>query len=254
MCHRNAPLTPTGRMRLAWCIVEDDWPLRRAAERFQISHTTAKRWADRYRLQGWTGMYDRSSRPHHSPTRTPASVEEQVVQLPPTPHRIQRPNPGQPRHQRVGTTHLGPWTATFLRCSPHRAGCHRTAPAWPSHPASDVKSSERATAKATRQFPTGRRPACRKGRRSDGLPGWRSESTGRPILQCCAALPVPRRARRTASAHRGHRTRSRPGAASRQLAANAPSPRTVRQRAGPFACWSCRPCSRSVRGPWPSPQ
>ena len=55
MCHRNAPLTPTGRLRLAWCIVEDGWPLRRAAERFQVSHTTAKRWADRYRLQGWRG-------------------------------------------------------------------------------------------------------------------------------------------------------------------------------------------------------
>ncbi|MGY6026168.1 IS481 family transposase [Streptomyces spinosirectus] len=81
MCHRNAPLTPTGRLRLAWCVVENGWPLRRAAERFQVSHTTAKRWADRYRLMGWAGMYDRSSRPHHSPRETAASVEEQVVRL-----------------------------------------------------------------------------------------------------------------------------------------------------------------------------
>ncbi len=29
--HRNAPLTETGRLRLARCVVEDGWPLRRAA-------------------------------------------------------------------------------------------------------------------------------------------------------------------------------------------------------------------------------
>ncbi|MFF9810026.1 helix-turn-helix domain-containing protein, partial [Streptomyces coeruleorubidus] len=64
MFHRNAPLTPTGRLRLARCVVEDGWPLRRAAERFQVSHTTAARWADRYRRHGAAGMHDRSSRPH----------------------------------------------------------------------------------------------------------------------------------------------------------------------------------------------
>lgn len=33
MSHRNASLTPTGRLRLARCIVESGWPLRRAADR-----------------------------------------------------------------------------------------------------------------------------------------------------------------------------------------------------------------------------
>ena len=81
MSHRNAPLTPTGRLRLARCVVEDGWPLRRAAERFQVSHTTAARWAERYQQLGAAGMHDRSSRPHHSPRRTPAPVEQQVVRL-----------------------------------------------------------------------------------------------------------------------------------------------------------------------------
>ncbi len=54
-------------------------PLRRAAERLQVSPTTAKRWADRYRTEGLTGMADRSSRPHHSPTRTPAPVARKVL-------------------------------------------------------------------------------------------------------------------------------------------------------------------------------
>ncbi|QLH21392.1 IS481 family transposase [Streptomyces sp. Rer75] len=81
MIHRNAPLTPTGRLRLARCVVEDGWPLRRAAERFQVSHTTAARWAGRYRHHGAAGLHDRSSRPHHSPRRTPAGVEERVLRM-----------------------------------------------------------------------------------------------------------------------------------------------------------------------------
>jgi transposase-like protein len=70
--HRNAPLTETGRLRLARCVAGDGWPLRQAAERFQVSPTTAARWAARYRQHGAAGMADRSSRPHTSPARTPA--------------------------------------------------------------------------------------------------------------------------------------------------------------------------------------
>ncbi|WP_404953117.1 IS481 family transposase [Streptomyces sp. 147326] len=81
MVHRNAPLTETGRLRLARCVVDDGWPVRRAAERFQVSHTTAARWATRYRTLGVAGMSDRTSRPHHQPRRTPAAVEEHVLRL-----------------------------------------------------------------------------------------------------------------------------------------------------------------------------
>ena len=70
MTHANAPSTATGRLRLARCVVEDRWPLRRAAERFPVSVSTAARWAGRYRDLGEAGMADRSSRPHASPTRT----------------------------------------------------------------------------------------------------------------------------------------------------------------------------------------
>jgi transposase InsO family protein len=81
MSHRNAPLSETGRLRLATCIVEDGWPLRRAAERFQVSPTTAKRWADRYRQAGAAGMADRSSRPHTSPRRTPTRTERRIIKV-----------------------------------------------------------------------------------------------------------------------------------------------------------------------------
>jgi transposase-like protein len=79
--HRNAPLTEPGRLRLARCVVEDGWTLRRAAERFQVSPTTAQRWADRYRELGEAGMSDHSSRPHHSPRRTPTRTERRIIKV-----------------------------------------------------------------------------------------------------------------------------------------------------------------------------
>jgi len=79
--HGNAPLSETGRLRLARCVVEDGWPLRRAAERFQVSSTTAWRWASRYRAMGAAGMADRSSRPHRSPWRTPTRTERRIIKV-----------------------------------------------------------------------------------------------------------------------------------------------------------------------------
>jgi hypothetical protein len=79
--HRNAPLAEQGRLRLARAIVEHGWPAARAAERFQVSRPTAHRWAQRYRELGAIGMADRSSRPHHSPRRTPAPVVRKIVHL-----------------------------------------------------------------------------------------------------------------------------------------------------------------------------
>jgi hypothetical protein len=79
--HRNAPLTEKGRLRLARCVVEDGWPPRRAAERFQVSATTARRWAERYRLHGPLAMNDRSSRPRTSPRRTPTRTERRIIKV-----------------------------------------------------------------------------------------------------------------------------------------------------------------------------
>jgi transposase InsO family protein len=66
---------------LARCVVEQGWPLRRAADRFQVSATTAARWAGRYREQGAAGMTDRSSRPHRSPRRTPTRLERRIIKV-----------------------------------------------------------------------------------------------------------------------------------------------------------------------------
>jgi transposase InsO family protein len=77
--HANAALTPRARLKLARLIVDDGWPVARAAERFDVAWPTAKRWADRYRQLGEAGMSDRSSRPHRQPRKTPAPVVRKIV-------------------------------------------------------------------------------------------------------------------------------------------------------------------------------
>lgn len=90
MTHANAPLTPTGRLRLARVVVEDGWSVRRAAERFQCSPATAAKWASR--LRAGEPLTDRSSRPRRSPGRCPQRTERRIVALRFTrrwgPHRI----------------------------------------------------------------------------------------------------------------------------------------------------------------------
>jgi transposase InsO family protein len=81
VAHANAALTERARQRLARLIVIDGWPVARAAERFQVSWPTAKRWADRYLELGEAAMADRSSRPRHSPRATPAPVVRKIVHL-----------------------------------------------------------------------------------------------------------------------------------------------------------------------------
>jgi transposase InsO family protein len=79
--HANATLTPAGRLRLARCVVDQGWTLARASERFSVSKTTAKRWADRYRHYGAAGLTDHSSRPRRSPRRTARRLERRIVGL-----------------------------------------------------------------------------------------------------------------------------------------------------------------------------
>ena len=49
MTHANAPLPPEGRRRLAHLVVDEVSPMRRAAERFQVSPATVSRWVGRHR-------------------------------------------------------------------------------------------------------------------------------------------------------------------------------------------------------------
>jgi transposase InsO family protein len=46
-----------------------------------VSRQCASRWVSRFVTEGPDGLHDRSARPHHCPTRTPAEVEARVVAL-----------------------------------------------------------------------------------------------------------------------------------------------------------------------------
>ena len=81
MSHANAALTPKARLKLARLVVDDGWPIARAAERFQVSWPTAKRWVQRYRQGGEAGMQDRSSRPGSQPNRTSQPLVRKIVHL-----------------------------------------------------------------------------------------------------------------------------------------------------------------------------
>jgi transposase-like protein len=78
--HRNARLTPVGRLTLVKRL-EAGRPVRVTAGEMGVSHTTAYRWWARYRAEGERGLVDRSSRPRRSPARTPVAVEARVVEL-----------------------------------------------------------------------------------------------------------------------------------------------------------------------------
>jgi transposase InsO family protein len=57
------------------------WPQAHIAAAMGISRKCVKTWLDRYAAQGEAGLVTRSSRPHSSPTRTGAAVEERVLAI-----------------------------------------------------------------------------------------------------------------------------------------------------------------------------
>jgi transposase InsO family protein len=56
-------------------------PAAHVAEEMGVSRATAYKWVARFRSEGPAGLHDRPSRPHTSPTRTPAHVETAVRAL-----------------------------------------------------------------------------------------------------------------------------------------------------------------------------
>ena len=81
MLHANARLTVHGRQLLVDRVLIDGRKPAHVAAELGVSRQCAYRWVRRYREEGPAGLLDRSSRPHHCPTRTPAHVEAAVVAL-----------------------------------------------------------------------------------------------------------------------------------------------------------------------------
>jgi transposase InsO family protein len=78
--HRNAPLTPEGRLRLCGRIASG-WTVAAAAESMNISRQCAHKWWRRYQAEGLAGLEDRSSRPRSCPHQTPPHLERRIVAL-----------------------------------------------------------------------------------------------------------------------------------------------------------------------------
>ena len=92
MAHRSARLTVFGRRLLVDRVEVDGWTIARAAEAAGVSRQTVTKWVRRHRELGPDGLEDRSSRPHRSPRRLAAGLEDAILvarhELGYGPHRL----------------------------------------------------------------------------------------------------------------------------------------------------------------------
>jgi len=79
--HANAPLTAEGRRRLVARVLDEGRPLAHVAAESRLARATVRKWVGRFRAEGGAALADRSSRPHHSPTRTDPAVVARVEKL-----------------------------------------------------------------------------------------------------------------------------------------------------------------------------
>jgi transposase len=74
--HRNAPLSPEGRLRLVQRC--QNRPIAHVAAEMGISRACASKWVNRYRRHGELGLLDRSSTPQRQPTATGADIVAKI--------------------------------------------------------------------------------------------------------------------------------------------------------------------------------
>lgn len=79
--HPNARLTPRGRAEMVELMVVHGWSAAAAAERFNVSVKTARKYRGRFLTEGRVGLEDRSSRPRSSPNATPGPKRAEVIEL-----------------------------------------------------------------------------------------------------------------------------------------------------------------------------
>jgi transposase InsO family protein len=78
MAHRNARTTVHARRVIVERFLAG-WPAARIAEQLAVSRATVYKWVRRYLTEGPAGLEDRTSRPHHTPTRTSTELEARVL-------------------------------------------------------------------------------------------------------------------------------------------------------------------------------
>ncbi len=80
VAHGNARTTVLGR-KLIVARHKAGWRQAHIAAAMGISRKCVRTWISRYEAEGEAGLVDRSSRPHSSPRRTAAEVEDRIVEL-----------------------------------------------------------------------------------------------------------------------------------------------------------------------------
>ncbi|MFE7393786.1 leucine zipper domain-containing protein [Streptomyces sp. NPDC057582] len=87
--HRNAPLTPEGRLRL--CLrIDAGRPIAHVAAEAGLSRRCPAKWYARWPAHGENGLLDHSSRPATSPGRTAEDIAVLGVGSPPLARRRHR--------------------------------------------------------------------------------------------------------------------------------------------------------------------
>jgi transposase InsO family protein len=78
--HKNARLTPSGRERIVRQVESGQTP-EAAARAAGVCPRTVRKWVERYRREGRTGLNDRSSRPHRLYRPTPQATIDEAERL-----------------------------------------------------------------------------------------------------------------------------------------------------------------------------
>jgi transposase InsO family protein len=79
--HANAALSLRQRERMARRVVEQGWPLAKAAAAAEVSGRTCSKWVARYRAEGAAGLLDRSSAPSRVANRTEEDTLQAIAAL-----------------------------------------------------------------------------------------------------------------------------------------------------------------------------
>jgi transposase len=79
--HANAALSLRQRRRMVGLVIEQGWPIARAAAEFKTSSRTCSKWVARFREASESGLLDRYSAPELVANRTPQQRVEAIAAL-----------------------------------------------------------------------------------------------------------------------------------------------------------------------------
>ena len=78
--HKNAPMTPAGRLKLVGAVLEG-MSVAAVAGAFRVDRKTVRKWCKRYQSEGLEGLRDRTCRPERSPRRIARGTAQRIVTL-----------------------------------------------------------------------------------------------------------------------------------------------------------------------------